>query len=382
MSDHVLRGEVVEGHSRGNGRDSGSEPARALTRHIELHPVWLYLMNLAPRSRTTQRSALKQALAALRGRELRMLPQADRDALETEILEFPWNEVDRETLNVITRAMAEMGYSANTQQRTRAAVRRVMRKCTDPRFAGTRWHLGRGDYDQATDSDELVQIKQTSGGAVGRALDDGELAALFRACEVRDDLGHPEHEATEARDKAVLGLLFLKGLRVSEVCKLAINDYHRRSGKLNIRGAKTGDRSIHLSGPARQFIDRWLDYRFRADRRRQEGEVFYRIDRTGKVHPWIKAEGGQSRPVSTQAVRKMLIKRAGLAGIDRCTTHDGRRTTISWLLDNDSLPAAQELAGHADPAQTLRYRRYSRRQHAEAIDAVDQRQAAALGVAL
>ena len=76
----------------------------------------------------------------------------------------------------------------------------------------------------------------------------------------------------------------------------------------------------------------------------------------------------------------MLLKRCRLAGIQRAVTHDGRRTTISWYLDNDSLPAAQELGGHASPEQTLLYRRYSKKQHEAATEAINRRQFAALGM--
>lgn len=422
MATQVLTGEVVESVPATSRATNGSGQAWALIRGTKLHPVEMYLELLAPRSQKTQRSALKLALAAIQGKELRQLHHNERADLEDAIYEFPWNELGQLQLNALTRALIELGYASHTQQRTRAAVKRVMRMCTDRCFEGTRWHMTRGDYDEATDRDGAVTIKSTANSAPGRALDDGEMVALFNACTVRDDIGNsgaPEHEAVIARDQAILGLLFHWGMRVSEVCKLKVTDYHRRSGKLDIKNAKTGDRVIHISGPARQDLDRWLDYRFVADRRRQDGPIFYRIDHHGKIRPGLRQYASEcpecgfdfvsrqrdnfrltgrsktlktcehcgavrpwereNRALSVGAVRKMLLKRCDLAGIDRCTTHDGRRTTISWFLENDSLQAARELAGHKEAAQTLHYQRYSRKQHAEAIDAVVRRQARVRG---
>ncbi len=99
--------------------------------------------------------------------------------------------------------------------------------------------------------------------------------------------------------------------------------------------------------------------------------------------PECKAERPFARVnkgITHQAIRHILNTRSDLAGIDRPTTHDGRRTAISWLLEAGDAPAAQALAGHKDIAQTLRYQRYNPEQHKDARDALDKRQAESLGL--
>ena len=505
----ALKGEILA-EGAGNGLalksvNGNSNPADGdgpngwasnsnLAREGESNPVYSYLLNLGVRSRKTQRSALKLFLWALRGEDtrLQLASKADRDELESLIYEFPWNKLTAEEIDrgiVVMRDV--MKYAGNSVQRTKAAVNQVMAKCTKATFRGTRWEMKSADYADATDAADRPKIKLNRGGVTGRALEADELAALFAACEVRiewdetaggskpkgleewDGKDLPKHEgpihyktgamvrkperpATTARDKAILALLFLKAMRVQEVVNLTLAHLHRRTGKVDIQGGKTGSRSFHLTGPAKIFLDQWLDHRFEADRRRTAGPIFYRVDKVGTVHPTISRyqshcsalvgpdgqairedgfvirnqdhaaavaltdagqainicgydiatdqkatykSSGRSSPItkcpactserladaqvshlSTQTVRKMLIRRCEIAGIERATTHDGRRTTISWYLDNDSLPAAQDLAGHASPEQTLMYRRYSKKQHSEATDAVDRAQAEALGM--
>jgi integrase len=338
-------------------------------------------------------------------------------------------------LKAIIVAWRDFGLKGKTINRSMAAIRRVMWICTKPEYKGTRWKMSKDDYLEAIDKTGLPKVQENDSGTAGRRLSDGELRDLFAACDVRHDFGYdpkPEHPANAARDKAIFALLFLRAMRVTGVCNLKVTDYSARTGKLNIRGGKTGDHSIDLSGPSKILLDQWLEFRFEADPRKTRGPIFYRVDRGGTVNPYIRvydgepcpgpfddetnerigcgfhfkaaedrkvSEGQDRRPIrfcpdckterpfarenrgiTHQAVRYILNYRSDLAGIDRPTTHDGRRTAISWLLEANDALAAQALAGHKDIAQTLRYQRYNPEQHKDARDALDKRQAESLGL--
>ena len=68
-------------------------------------------------------------------------------------------------------------------------------------------------------------------------------------------------------------------------------------------------------------------------------------------------------------MRSILCRRAKEAGVESCSPHDLRRTSISNLLDAGvDLSTSSELAGHSDPRTT---KRYDRRGEATCKQAVD-----------
>ena len=62
------------------------------------------------------------------------------------------------------------------------------------------------------------------------------------------------------------------------------------------------------------------------------------------------------------------MTRAEQAGVRNITSHDGRRTFISTLLDNADLSTVQKIVGHASPTTTAGYDRRDRRVRQEAIN--------------
>ncbi|MCH8876697.1 MAG: site-specific integrase [Chloroflexi bacterium] len=436
MARKVLTGEIVE---EGEGFKA-SENGHALSTENELHPVLDYLLGLGIRSRPTQESALRSALSVLSspwlrerygdeiGRSVKMSNRTRREweILREAVYQYPWNRIGRIELKAIIVGWRDFGLKGKSINRSLAAIRRVMWICTKAEYKGTRWEMSKDDYLEAIDKTGLPKVLENDSGTAGRRLSDEELFDLFDACETRHDFGtdpRSEHPANSAREKAIFSLLFHRALRVQEICSLKITNYHEHSGKLDIKGGKSGDRSIFLSGVSKMYMEDWLRHRYEADPRRTRGPIFYRVDRGGKVIPYVRvyesdhcpscdfnfrsaedrhvSKGGDRRPIrfcpsckaerpflrenrgiTHQAIRHILNYRVDLAGIEKCTTHDGRRTALSWMLELGHAPAAQALAGHKDVAQTLRYQRYNPEQFAEAQDELDKRQAESLGLEL
>ena len=69
----------------------------------------------------------------------------------------------------------------------------------------------------------------------GRALAEGELRALFEACDPSKPGG--------ARNAALLGLVYGAGLRRAEVVGLDLADFDAATGKLVVRGKGNKERS-------------------------------------------------------------------------------------------------------------------------------------------
>lgn len=185
----------------------------------------------------------------------------------------------------------------------------------------------------------------------GRAITPGELTALMSAC-----VNDPSPKG--ARDGAILALLYVCGLRRGELVSLDLADYDLAQGEIRIQAGKgRKGRTIPLVDEGGlSALEAWL-----AVRGPDPGPLFIPIRRGGHLQP-----GRLSR----QGVYKLVLERAGQAGVNHLTPHDFRRTFIGDLLDAGAdIATVARLAGHANIETT---RRYDRRPEAAKRKAVAQ----------
>src|SRR5258707_845267 len=90
------------------------------------------------------------------------------------------------------------------------------------------WLLSAEDFQRSSDLEPVRGARLRR----GRALQPGEVRALFAACE-DDDRKRP---SVAARDAAILALLYGSGLRRAEAVGLELADYDREAGTLKVRG--------------------------------------------------------------------------------------------------------------------------------------------------
>jgi site-specific recombinase XerD len=276
------------------------------------HPAAAYLASLAPSSRRTQGAAL-DAIA-------RLLGAVDRRAL-------PWHRLGPQHVVYVREALAAR-VAPPTTNRHLCALRRVLRWA---------WRLGLMDvesYQRAAD----VQNVTGSTLARGRALDPGELRALFATIAA-----HP-HPTIRARDAAMLSVLYGAGVRRAEAVAIDLADYDATSGALAIRHGKgRQQRLVYATNGSRAALDAWLGVRGDGP-----GALFVPVTRHGRLRP----EGR----LSPHAVFAWLTRLQARAGVRPCSPHDLRRTFISDLLDAGAdLVMVQKLAGHQSPSTTSRY---------------------------
>jgi len=300
---------------------------------VELHdvigidvgaPLAAYLSRLgSPESRRVMRSSLDTIARAVSG--------GTRDARS-----FPWPAV-RYPHTAAIRAWLNERASPATASRDLCALRGILREC---------WRLGLlagDDYRRAVD---LAPIR---GAALprGRALDSGELRALFAACAA--DSAQPRG----ARDACVLALLYGCGLRRAEAVALDLADVDPESGTVTVRRGKgRRARLAYLPSGGRAALSVWL-----AVRGGDPGPL---------LHPLRKGGGDaaiEPRRLSPQALAGLLERVARSARLAApASPHDLRRSYVSDLLElGADLSAAQQLAGHVSPATTARYDRRGER---------------------
>ena len=160
-------------------------------------------------------------------------------------------------------------------------------------------------------------------------------------CEGVIEAGDPERDAVlEARDRALLDVLYGGGLRVGEAVGLDVRDYDRHRRELRVRGKGEKERIVPLPGQAHASLDAYLALR---ERPGLSGRPMFE-----------RARGGR---LSDRWVREMLRRRLAAAGVARrATPHTLRHSYATHLLDADvDLRSIQELLGHARLSTTQRY---------------------------
>jgi site-specific recombinase XerD len=291
---------------------------------LQKHPAAVYLARLAPSSRRVMRGAL-DAIADL-------LTDGHCTALTLN-----WPTLSYQDTVAVRTVLAER-YAPSTANRHLAALRGVLKEC---------WRLG---YVSVEDYQRAADLESVRGSRLlrGRALDSGEVKALFDGC------GDDAHAAIGSRDAAVLAVLYGAGLRRAEAVGLDLRDYDRKRGTLKVRGKGNKERVAHVGAGGRAAIEDWLELRGAT-----AGPLFWPVHRSGRIGP--------ARRLTAQAVLYMARRRGVGAQIDAFSPHDLRRSFVSDLLDAGvDLSTVQQMAGHAQVQTTARYDRRGDEAKAEA----------------
>ena len=171
----------------------------------------------------------------------------------------------------------------------------------------------------------------------GRALEGGEIRALFAACADGTPAG--------ARDAAAFALMFGMGMRRAEVAAARLAGYEADSGTLRVIGKGDKERMVYATEGGKAALDAWLAVRGTVD-----GPLLAPVQQSGTVQA--------GKGMTAQALMYRLKRRAKQAAIGDCSPHDLRRTFVSSALEAGAdLAMVQALAGHASPTTTARYDR-------------------------
>ena len=305
-SNSALAGFYEAGHL--NGRGSADTP----------NPAAVYLASLAEGpGRVAMRSTLNQ-VAVMLG-----CPAADA---------CPWQDLRHRHVAALRTRLAER-YAPAGANKALSAIRGTLRAA---------WRLGLVSTDEYQ---RAIDVKNIRGSRLpaGRALDAGEITALFKACADGTPAG--------ARDAAAFSLMFGCGLRRAEAVSVRVADYDAESGALRIVGKGNKERTVYAMNGRRAAVNAWL-----ALRGEEAGPLLTPVSQTGIV---------AVRPMTAQALMMRLKRRAKQANIGSCSPHDLRRSFVSTALESGAdLAMVQALAGHASPTTTARYDR--RPEHAKA----------------
>lgn len=218
-------------------------------------------------------------------------------------------------------ALGDRGLSARSQARALAALRGFVR------FLARRGTLRDDILRQVRIRRPPTRLPRTLGNS-----------------EVQTLLAQPvDSEPRGQRDRALLELLYACGLRVSEAIGLRGAQVDLAAGFVTVMGKGGKERVVPLGRFARAALEAYLA---------SERPRLLR----GRPSPFVFL-GPRGRPLTRQAVWKLVRRRALAAGLGRrVSPHTLRHTFATHLLGGGAdLRIVQTLLGHADIATTQVY---------------------------
>jgi len=148
---------------------------------------------------------------------------------------------------------------------------------------------------------------------------------------------------TEVRDKALAELLYSSGLRLSEICRLNLNDLDLKERTCIVVGKGNKTRIVPVGRKAIQAIRVWLQHR--SD-----------LTTTKKTNTEAVFLNNKGKRISPRSVQLRLEKLCQLRGIPGINPHMLRHSFASHVLESSGdLRAVQEMLGHSDIGTTQIY---------------------------
>jgi integrase len=267
------------------------------------NPVLAYLARLSPGSRRTMRASLET---------IARLASAD----EVGALDFPWWLLRYQHAEAIRGRLAET-YAPATANKMLSAMKGVLKSC---------WRLGLMSADERDRASDVEPVRGTR-LPPGRSIPRGELRSLFEVCA--QEANDPRMRARGVRDAAMLALLYVGGLRRTELASLKLSDYDTEERTVRIKGKGNKERRVFAEGGADILLSAWLEMRGEGY---PDGPLFLPVRKDGKVRH-TDAHGERKSSLSDQAVYKMVKRRHREAKIKEVSPHDFRKTFVGDLLD-------------------------------------------------
>jgi integrase/recombinase XerD len=161
---------------------------------------------------------------------------------------------------------------------------------------------------------------------------------------------------TGIRDRAMLELLYATGLRVTELCRLELNNVEKDSGVLRVTGKGNKQRLVPFGESAGEAVAQYLN-------QGRPGMLKGRASR----FLFVTARGGA---MTRQGFWKLLVGYGKKAGIFRdLTPHVMRHSFATHLVEGGAdLRSVQIMLGHADISTTQVYTHVARRRLREIVD--------------
>jgi integrase/recombinase XerC len=205
-----------------------------------------------------------------------------------------------------------------------------------------RWGLKRGLLEACTA--EAIQTPRVPRPLPRVLLSAEQAARVVEAPDTSTLLGK--------RDRAILELLYGSGLRVAELCALAVAALDLDGGTARVVGKGNKERVTPLGGRCVEALRRWLPARAALPGIDGVTTVFVSLDRIKHGRKCRRAR----RPLIPRYVGLLVHHYGAIGGHPRLHPHALRAACVTHMLDGGAdLRSLQELLGHARISTTELY---------------------------
>ena len=159
----------------------------------------------------------------------------------------------------------------------------------------------------------------------------------------------PDDTLLQARDKAILEVLYSTGIRVSELVGMDREDLELAGGLIKVAGKGRKERMVPISKKAVRSLELYLEKSMPLCRKHRR-----RADRAGRTPVFLNRSGGR---LTTRSVARIVDKHVLLCGLrHKISPHALRHTFATHMLNAGAdLRAIQEFLGHASLSTTQKY---------------------------
>jgi integrase/recombinase XerD len=238
-----------------------------------------------------------------------------------------WNDVTEEDIRAFLGDLDERGYAPSTKSRKIASAKSFFKFMKE---------------EQLIENNPLTEVRQPRASqSLPKALSIEEVDQLLEAT-------NQPNSAEDARDAAMVELMYAAGLRVSELVGLNIRDVDLDAGTVRTIGKGSKERIIPIYDTAVDSISEYVTYS------RPTHAHASKSSASTDEALFLNRRGGR---ITRQAYWLRLNKLAIKAGISsKITPHVLRHSFATHLLHGGaSLRHVQELLGHSSIATTQIY---------------------------
>lgn len=241
-----------------------------------------------------------------------------------------WSSVTEQDIRAYLEDLDERGYAASTKSRKIASAKSFFKFMKN---------------EQIIEDNPLAEVRQPRAGqSLPKALSPDDVDQLLEAAS-------DVNSAEEARDAAMVELMYAAGLRVSELVGLDLRDVDLDVGTVRTIGKGSKERIIPIYDAAIESVSEYVTY----SRPAQLRPTYARGPHNpGENALFLNRRGGR---ITRQAFWLRLNRLAIRAGISsKITPHMLRHSFATHLLHGGaSLRHVQELLGHSSIATTQIY---------------------------
>ena len=231
--------------------------------------------------------------------------------------------IGREDITAFLQSERENGMAGATRRRRSAAIRMWLRYMKERHFVNS-------DPSELMDAPKKERL-------LPKTLSEEEVFAMIDKVDGDDP--------RSLRDRAILEVLYGCGLRVSELCDIAMDSIVAEGELLRVLGKGSKERLVPIGGAAGKALSAYITMARPTFVKGDLSQVYVFVTRLG-------------RPFTRQGVFKIVRERAAAVGIaaERISPHVLRHCFASHMLAHGAdIRAIQELLGHADIGTTQIY---------------------------